>query len=123
MPSRRPFDCAFIPATALPSVSAVSCGCPSFSATTAAQRVRTGARLTLTVSPRFGMTSSLPPRLPEPLDEEVDERPDARGRLAPAVRVHGVHAERGIAQAARQDDAQVPGGELLGDLALGEHGE
>src|SRR5215470_20027793 len=101
MPSRRPFACAFIPATALPSVSAVSCGCPSFSATTAAHRVRTGARLTLTISPRFAIPSRLvprsPPRLAKPLDEEVDQRPDARGRLA-AVRVHGVDAELGVAE-------------------------
>src|SRR5215468_7800061 len=122
MPSRRPFDWAFIPATALPSVSAVSCGWPSFSATTAAQRVRTGARLTLRVSPRFGMTSSLPPGFPEPLDEGLDERADSRRGLA-SVRVHGINAKLGVPQATRQDGAQAPGGELVGDLALEENGE
>ena len=47
MPSRRALARAAVPATALARLSAVSGGCPRRSATTAAQSVRTGARLTL----------------------------------------------------------------------------
>ena len=49
-PSRWPFDCAVSPATDLPSVSASSRSNPRRSATTAAHHVKTGARLTVTVS-------------------------------------------------------------------------
>src|SRR5512137_2354149 len=45
MPSRTPFEYAVSPASAWPTVNAASRGIPSRSATTAAQRVRTGARL------------------------------------------------------------------------------
>src|SRR5918912_814150 len=51
MPSARPFIWALEPATARPSVRAASRSKPKRSATTAAQRVRTGARLTRIVRP------------------------------------------------------------------------
>src|SRR5207302_6439844 len=49
MPSLRPLAWAFSPATALPKVSASSSSKPRRWATTAAHRVRTGARLIETV--------------------------------------------------------------------------
>src|SRR3954471_18932843 len=51
MPSARPFIWALLPATARPSVRAASRSKPSRSATTVAQRVRTGARFTRIIRP------------------------------------------------------------------------
>lgn len=57
MPSRRALARAAVPATALARLSAVSGGCPRRSATTAAQSVKTGARLTRIGAGRSAMAA------------------------------------------------------------------
>src|SRR6188508_1272842 len=97
MPSRRPFDCALRPATARPSESASSRGCPSRSATTVAQSVSTGARLTCTV------VVIVPPALRVQLRRvSRQRRPVARHQLpAPFPSYpHVGHEERAVPLAA-----------------------
>src|SRR5258706_7148995 len=57
MPRRWPFDCAFKPATALPSESASPLSWPRRSATIAAHSVNTGARLISSVRSDMGDSS------------------------------------------------------------------
>src|SRR5213594_3111569 len=82
MPRLRPFACAVRPATALPSESASSGLNPSRSATTAAQSVRTGARLiVMTRSANFFQDAVHFPggKRAQRLDGDVAERAEFNG--------------------------------------------